>query len=1242
MHMEVRDTGGQLKSTGQGMYEFAQRLQGLSNDTERLGAVQKVIKGAGAELLPFFKALAEQGKQVAMVTNQQAAEADRYRDSLDVLHHSQEQFYLMISQQVTPVMEAAVIVMTDMREEVDGINTKTAKLQAENKIRQWAVDGMIAVTMVIDGLRYVGAAVEFIGKTVGLVAVYFVEAFKAIGSAIGISSAMLNDFGGLLQGVNMILSGQWVAGAAQVKESWNSLKLGVDQMGMQFGEALTNMSNATETFFEDVKKGAEDFAVGATTEKFLAVWDQLSGAIVKTGEAAAGANGVVTKFKRDSIDGMAVSLAREIAALQANLDSMRKYGVETKATAVAQMEMQLVEMERNGSLAEHARRTKESTDAIKERLLAGAAEKDYLTTVVKLWQDYLAAVKRLREEMGNSVQTVVDQIQRQKDANVTYGAATWQVTQYSISLLEAKKAALLGVEGTEDFVRALELQISKMKELVVLQKDGAYIKDMVSGANQLADAFVNVAQHIAEGQSVAEAFRNVLKDIGKELLALTIRKWTLSILADIVGGTAGSAIATAAGNVGSGTISGLVTSAIGSWFGKTALGQSLIGTSGGMWEGLSMGFQSGVAAPGAGYMETFGAALKGAMPIISYFAIALAGAAVAAHQYAAGWRLSNNNNTSTSLGGIFSGGDSGIPGATWMGSAMDRTYRALGLNDQWAAILSGSSMVQRMFGRRARQGDAYGVTGTIGANSFSGQNWQDWSEQGGWFSSTRRGTENSPFSADQNSMFSAMLSSLSQIVGPLAASLGTTLSQGLAGYSRAFNVQLSNNGDYDPKALQDLFGSVLQEQTAMLLRNAGDTEWADYIAGLTQTGEELQATITEFVATYAGLKALNLKGLDMTALQAWQQGTESIGQTFQRVAMQITQFDDAFMTDAQKMARVQDYVTSAFADMHLTVPKTTQDFYDLVHGLDLSTQAGRDMFDMLMQVAPAFLQVSQAMASAVANFQQVASNLSPGYGSLVGQQGMSSALTSFNQILTRAGGTAWTSAQAMANIQAWMSNPAQMQSALEYAQSIGGAEGVSALTALLQAYGAQLQNASSATQGFSSAITGAGTNMTAVFKDAQKGIVTWLGGLFLNKTLSPYKPNEMFDYAQDQYVELMLKLKKNPKDPKLLNSYTDYAQQYLEAALAMYGSGSQYQQIFAAVTGQAAEFGGLLDKNGHPTTAADTEASTKAIVDAVLAVKTAVGQLATQVKNNSKQQSKDAATTAGALTKGAALVLGGR
>ncbi|HBY64377.1 MAG TPA: hypothetical protein DEH78_31535, partial [Solibacterales bacterium] len=286
------------------------------------------------------------------------------------------------------------------------------------------------------------------------------------------------------------------------------------------------------------------------------------------------------------------------------------------------------------------------------------------------------------------------------------------------------------------------------------------------------------------------------------------------------------------------------TGTVGTALGQTAIGQFLGGATGAI--------QGPGLTGGAALGQQFAGTMSNILPVLSYFAIAIAGAAVAAHQFAAGWRIDGNGGyrTNNPVAPLF------------MATQMDRTYRALGFNDQWAAILSGSSMATRMFGRRARQNDAMGVRGVIDPAGVTGTNWQDWSEQGGWFTSTRRGTydaSNNPamaFDSEQRQFFVSMMAPVTAMVARVSARYGVDSASALSGYSRSFDLQLNENGNplSDERISQlftDLFVGVMQDQVAIILQEAGQTDLAMYVRGITGTGQEIASmiqTIMDFLS----------------------------------------------------------------------------------------------------------------------------------------------------------------------------------------------------------------------------------------------------------------------------------------------------------------------------------------------------------------------------------------------------------
>lgn len=72
----------------------------------------------------------------------------------------------------------------------------------------------------------------------------------------------------------------------------------------------------------------------------------------------------------------------------------------------------------------------------------------------------------------------------------------------------------------------------------------------------------------------------------------------------------------------------------------------------------------------------------------------------------------------------------------------------------------------------------------------------------------------------------------------------------------------------------------------------------------------------------------------------------------------IAEYYDAFYSDAEKFADSTVQLSDAFADLGLAMPDSKAAFRDLVNGVDLTTDAGADLFASLMDLAPAFSEVS--------------------------------------------------------------------------------------------------------------------------------------------------------------------------------------------------------------------------------------------------------------------------------------------
>lgn len=1010
LKLEVKDGNGQLKNTTDFMLELAQKLEGVGNKTQVLAMAQKAMKGSGSELVGFMKELAEAGLAEAKVTNQQAAEAFAYQRTLRQLDGAKKALSNTISQQVTPVMDAFARMLLQVRTQAGGLNDTVKHMAEENQIRQWAIDAGVGMAMVLDGFRNIWFGIKTVGEAVMVVAVFFIESFKNIGTGLGVLVAEFVDFGKLLMGIALIMAGQWQAGAVVLKDAMNGIQSGLDVMGARFESSFTNIKTAAGTFFDSFDERANNFGANSFVEKFLKQLEGMGAGLKKVGKEATGTTDIIKKFEKDAISSLTLSLAKDIAALQVNFESMRKFGVETKATASAEMALQLASMSASGALAEHARKTGESEAATRKRMMGMAELKDELTIMIQVEREYISTMEANRKAMGASVQAIVDQIEQQKQANAVYGLGVDAATNYAIGLLQAKLAAAELMEGSEDLVKSLELQIEKLQVLGKLQRSGEGARIMVDGWKNAAEEFGSLIRQMAtDADGTLDYLENRFKQFFADLAAMMATKLVLQIAANLTGS---GALMTAAAQIGQGTATG----AISNWL----TGASAANTGYGMLTGNSFGAVGSMYTGAANYLG-FGASgslstangMAGIMQLEGGGTIAggtaptstalgpWAGAAIYAaiiaaammyndHLFQSGWRQDGQDSRSDMYGGGFN-------------HLTDNFFRGLGMSDRLASVLSGSSVTARLFGHGARHDDEYGVLGSFTGRGLDAVNYQDWSQRGGLFRSDirRQGREGdlTPLDAEQKEFFDTFNEALRGTTDLLGALLNIDVSQVLADYAHDFQIAIKDRTpEQIAEAFSNLFGTVLQEQVESIFKAGGDDELAQYVHRLKGTGEEITRAIQELVGTMAALDAINLKGLDVHALMAYQQAGETLTQTLERVGGGWLKLKDAFTSDAVKFDRAKTDLRNLYNSLRefgYEVPTTREGWLSVMESIDQSTEAGRELFMRMMALAPAFDAVSSAAENMQASFVAFMSEHRPGYAAALAGRNLGNATSAF-------------------------------------------------------------------------------------------------------------------------------------------------------------------------------------------------------------------------------------------------------
>lgn len=449
-----------------------------------------------------------------------------------------------------------------------------------------------------------------------------------------------------------------------------------------------------------------------------------------------------------------------------------------------------------------------------------------------------------------------------------------------------------------------------------------------------------------------------------------------------------------------------------------------------------------------------------------------------------------------------------------------------------------------------------------------------------------------------------------RILGPSGVAAATS---GLAGYTQAGlrmdgqPAQFAFPEGTDREAAEQLAKELLQSRYGIIFDQI-DKTIADTIKGWSGTSTELQTYIETALGVIEGLAGLNITGLNVSTLQAMQREGEGLGETFTRVAGQWGQFNEMFTTEAERLAAAQNQVTSTFANLGIAIPSSNEEFAKLVRGLDLSTEAGRNMFNALMQVAPAFNTVSQASAALVNDFNSIMVQLrGQSYQSTLDAAQLEQATRQFMALNSWASGMDWR----------YVAQQILTITPEDYAAYGRLGNGSQSLINDILRLQIPRQGSTSSYTPVSYTPTGyddsaraleelrrAAEEAAAALQNAKDGIREWLAGVLLSD-LSPLDPASRLDFAQNAYVENLMKAQGG--DLGAISNYTNLADAYLKEARSYYASSPEYTSIFAAVTEQAGKLAGLQE--ARPLTAADSAKNTASIVQAIEDLKAEVARL---------------------------------
>lgn len=421
------------------------------------------------------------------------------------------------------------------------------------------------------------------------------------------------------------------------------------------------------------------------------------------------------------------------------------------------------------------------------------------------------------------------------------------------------------------------------------------------------DAFGQGSKKAAE--VAKDAFKRTFFDWLYQVVAKPI---TLQIVASLAGLLGMNGLAQAAQNSlggGNNWLSTIFQGAV-NWLGSTSWGQTMTNA-----------------------VSTFGSSVSSFASAVSGYVAVAAAMLWNDSAYRQGWRVENQDSTARASSRWLA---AGLPGP-YEG---DRFLRGLGLNDRWASLLSGSSLLTRFFGHGPVHGDAWGVRGSITGQNVGAMNWQDFSRRGGYFRSDQRWTEADSINTGQLMFLNRQMAAVSGMVGRFASWLGVNPGSALSGYSRDFSIQMSDNGEpISPeeaaRRIAEVFVGALQDQVEIVLRAGGRAPLADFIGALSGSPEQIAGTINAVLGLVDSVESL---GDAITMLEGGP--VDAIRMTLRDLDRDVTRAQSAF--DAALASGDPEAILAAERELTGAVMSRYQREIQMVRELEQAIRAAEE------------------------------------------------------------------------------------------------------------------------------------------------------------------------------------------------------------------------------------------------------------------------------------------------------------
>jgi phage-related minor tail protein len=644
-------------------------------------------------------------------------------------------------------------------------------------------------------------------------------------------------------------------------------------------------------------------------------------------------------------------------------------------------------------------------------------------------QEYAKQREKYADDRYKEISAIQSKAAAMESENAVYGMGKDAIEQMTIARLDEQRAALKQFDGSEERIKQIDLETEARKRLMAAMSEREALDAGKKAAESVASEWKRQTNEIS--RSLTDALMRGFesgKDFGQNLIdtlknmfkTLVLRPIISAVMAPVTGmvgsamgavGMPGSAQAGGMGDVlGMGqqanSAYGLYNNAGGyyNYAMNTLYGSGVSAATGSTFGAAAGGLTSGAFGTGAG-ASIYGGYTAGAygvsagLPTVAGteagLALSSSAAAPAASASLSSTAASAGAAPASSTLGAVALPVAGMAAGYGLGSMISGQYSAIGNTQAWAtgggtlagagigfmvggpvgaaigAVIGGvaGGLTNRAFGMGPKEYNGFkGFEGNVTASGFSGQNFMDWNQKGGWFRSDKSGTDYSP--VDQkvldgiNAQFGGMVGA---IAGLRKSAGGPAFGADLNGFNYGLRNDWSSQENIN-KSFHDL-GDALGNWLIPELNNfkkegeslVDTAKRLTTVFDATNTAAEIlgKSTDSAFGGFYMAGAEMRVKLVDMAG------GIDAF-------TSRLTAYYDAYFSDAEKLDRSQKALAAQFSALGVAVPSSKESFRAMVEGLDLATASGQGMYTALMQMAPAFAQVTDAANAAVEAARQAA------------------------------------------------------------------------------------------------------------------------------------------------------------------------------------------------------------------------------------------------------------------------------